>query len=970
MSLLFEVAEEKNSDPPADDQLLAGLFSAALDPAGARASTVESSLQIDGFDVFERIGRGGGGSVWRAHQHSTGRDVALKLLGLGSGGSSSSASATMLAALADEDGEGYQRFRREVEIVASLDHPNIAKVFESGLGEDLPYFAMELVTGSPLDAHADAKNLDQRQRLELFRKVCSAVQHAHQNGVIHRDLKPNNILVAETSGEPKVLDFGLAKAFDGAPAADAASLQGKIAGTPIYMSPEQAGGNEAIDTRSDVYSLGVILYRLLTGKFPYSEEGSELAIARRVTDEEPAKPVGVDDEIEALLIKALAKNPASRYANAGALADDVQRYLSGLPLEAKLPTVFYQLKKHASRHRAAWIGSLAALLVGAAAVLFYIGQLRQSEARQRTLTEEAQKERGNAETKSREMAELAGEMRLRLAHDALDRSLGPEALLHLAAALRTDPGNRFAAELAGNLLLHRVWPLPTNSPTEEDFARRVRSEFQPRWVTIDHASRGDLGPMPVNSLQVHSKDGRPIGPILKHQAATVMSTLTADGRLLASYTSSNGGHLYLWEATKGVLLAGPLFVGSDYLRIGFDSREQSIILMGGKDSNTPAMRLALRLPLGLLSRHQFDERVFHAALEDGLVQLYHGSEVTEFLPRAQPLEWDAGSVRHLAQGGVDEPDGFFRLPAEKMEAAALLQLKEMGIEPPAGSQVAISPDGKRYAVARPLRIHTTESGSEPMEALDGMMNNVADPIWFNFSADGGTLFLVNAAGEVRIWDIEGKRWGSLANVGGVVSVCMDGRESVAYMALTSGRVVAVDLKKSQPKWVGNGASAMTSVRHLPEQGRVLALSYDGDLGIWDDKTGEKLGRSHSVGADRLFLPVQGVGKTGRVLVQLSGKGNRVWDWQRQQPLSPWFGSDAHPRAVSADWKTALVSGLANDKEVLVYQLFVPDADAPQWFIDLIEQVGAGTYLQTLATDRDNIPEAGVYADLVRRFVGE
>jgi len=299
----------------------------------------EVSPEVSSYKILAKLGEGGMGTVWRAIQLSTQREVALKVLGASMSGSK----------------KAIAYFEREVELASRLEHPNIARVYDSGVHKGLYYYAMELVDGLSLDKYVEQHNLAQQQILELMRTVCQAVQHAHQRGIIHRDIKPTNIMVTE-DGRPHILDFGLAKAFRQKDTDLSISISNDIKGTPAYMSPEQAAGfQDRLDTRTDVYSLGVILYRLLTGESPHDLSGTRFAVMRRIAEEEIRRPRQVrkkiDKELETLLTKALAREPENRYDSAGDLARDIDNYLNGEPLTAKPPSIAYLLYKRFYKYR-------------------------------------------------------------------------------------------------------------------------------------------------------------------------------------------------------------------------------------------------------------------------------------------------------------------------------------------------------------------------------------------------------------------------------------------------------------------------------------------------------------------------------------------------------------------------------------------------------------------------------------------
>lgn len=352
---------------PANAASTASTFSRTT-AAGVRGEA-SYSPEIEGYKITGRLGEGGMGTVWRTVQLSTHREVALKLL----------------SERRFESQKSRLRFVREVELTARLVHPNIARLYDSGLYRGVYYYAMELVDGVHLDQYVKEQNLSQRQILELMWIVCQAVHHAHKQGVIHRDLKPSNILVSQ-DGQPHVLDFGLAKTFLRESSDATVSIEGDVAGTPAYMSPEQAmGRKEQMDTRTDVYSLGIILYQFLTGESPHELSGTRFEIVRRIVEEEVRRPReisrDIDCDLEALLLKALARDPDDRYLSAGEMADDIDNYLNGKPLLARSPTTIYFLRKKFGKYRLQISIAAAVLVVFVGISLFAYSRGVQSGAK-------------------------------------------------------------------------------------------------------------------------------------------------------------------------------------------------------------------------------------------------------------------------------------------------------------------------------------------------------------------------------------------------------------------------------------------------------------------------------------------------------------------------------------------------------------------------------------------------------------
>jgi serine/threonine protein kinase len=338
--------------PPSGSNRDRDLINAAIqdqtpfEPVPGFGADLPPADTFPGFDLIREIHRGGQGVVYLALQRTTKRRVAIKVMHSGPFGGS----------------KGKARFEREVQILGQLNHPNIVGIHDSGVTKDGSFFyVMDYISGRTLSEHLNAKKLDLESMLRLFTKICQGVNAAHMKGVIHRDLKPANIRV-DQSGEPIIVDFGLAKVTmpESLDAGDAGrevmSMTGQFIGSLPWASPEQAEGVHVnIDTRTDVYSLGVIFYQMLTGRFPYEVVGNMRDVLDRILRAEPVKPTtvrrAIGDEVETIVLKCLRKERDRRYQSAGDLARDVERYLQGQPIDAKSDSGWYVISKTLRRYR-------------------------------------------------------------------------------------------------------------------------------------------------------------------------------------------------------------------------------------------------------------------------------------------------------------------------------------------------------------------------------------------------------------------------------------------------------------------------------------------------------------------------------------------------------------------------------------------------------------------------------------------
>ncbi len=857
--------------------------------------------RIGHYKLLQQIGEGGCGVVYMAEQEQpVRRRVAVKVIKLGMDTKSVIA-----------------RFEAERQALAIMDHPNIAKVLDAGATETgRPYFVMELVRGIKITDYCDQNQLNARKRLDLFIQICQAIQHAHQKGIIHRDIKPSNVLVADHDGVPvpKVIDFGIAKATNDQRLTDKTLFTAleQFMGTPAYMSPEQARlSGLDIDTRTDIYSLGVLLYELLTGKTPF--DVNELMAAgldemrRTICEKEPARPstrlstiLDADlttitqrrqtdapkllqllrGDLDWVVMKALEKDRTRRYETANGFAADIQRHLNNEPVIARPVSNFYRFQKLVRRNKLAFAAAGAvvmALILGVAVSVWQAARATRAEREQRSLREAAQTSRQKAETAEKAALTQAELATLTLAESdflqavrLISEDNSGDAMAYLARSLSANPTNDAALTRLATLLTYHSWTVPTVTFKHNGL---VSAELSPDGKRIVTASSD-------RTARVwDARSGQPLMEPLKHAGSVTSAQFSPDGTRIV--TSSHDKTARVWSAQTGQPLTEPMqhkdWVSS--AQFSPDGKRLVTVSEGTVRVWDAEGGQAMFEPLkhdNWVNFAQFspDGKRIVTASYDRTARVWDAQS-------GQPL---TGPLKHT--GGVNSaqfsPDGKRIVTASRDGTARVWDAQNgMPLTEPLKhngkvKSAQFSPDGRRIVTAMrrggTVRVWDAQSG-QPLTEPFKHKGEVASA---RFSSDGEHIITTSTDDTVWVWDAQG-----------------------------SQPPLTEPLKHNDMVW---------SARFSPDGKRIVTGSYERAARVWDAQSGEPLTEllKYNVpevkpetspdGTVKIYAPYA-VGHAGPVLIgpgvsaQFSPDGKRivtvssddprarVWDAQSGQPVT-------------------------------------------------------------------------------------